>query len=290
MDSHIPASFFEPFVPKNYVKTLDTPPRPLAYKSAAEKFTCQDMIRRRVRPYLAKYISSIQPEIHRRIYDTDLSEYATELASAWRRHNEINDVVDLFLYHQWITPLKDWSLEEWKIARKLFVAVIDVDHTKNIYSGGLKEKIELEAGRIRGHLRIEDDQLILLLNPASGTFYTLYRKEYIALHFEAVAAGMQVTIRNWGYQDIIEQLRRGNPSIIGIKLNNILHWIIARGYRGKRLNIIDPLNEIRTIHRDNLEQLVTTSMGKRLIVIEKFPDNFFDEIQGQLSKAQDYHQ
>ena len=80
----------------------------------------------------------------------------------------------------------------------------------------------------------------------------------------------------------------GNPCIIGIQipLSNILHWVIARGYRRNKIEIIDPLGQMKAIHDYEMENLIKTSMGKRLLVIEKFPEEFLETLRNELVMAQ----
>jgi hypothetical protein len=110
----------------------------------------------------------------------------------------------------------------------------------------------------------------------------LYKKiqEYINLHQEAVSMGMDVVIQDWGYEDIHIQLEHGNVCILGIHIpsSDVLHWIIVRGYRGNRLEVIDPLKQIRSIYEYEMEGLINTSMGKRLLVIKKFPEELLKNL------------
>ena len=69
---------------------LKKAPRPLAYKTAAEKLTYQKSIRTRIRPYLAKYVATIKHEIDMCVNSSSLADFAAGLADSWHKHNAVN--------------------------------------------------------------------------------------------------------------------------------------------------------------------------------------------------------
>lgn len=527
MDLTLPSFVFEPFEPVHRIREAPRANHLLSYLKGEEKYRYQQQIPKRIRPYLLNHIASLKEEVDRCVDNEVLSAYLFNLDSAWRGHNRINGLIDWFLFVEHLAPFKDWSLQEWQTARDLLVAAIEVDHRKNVYSGGIKRKVEKEAQNLRSTLSLSENEASLLLTPASGTFFSRYFlehaeyhlvktwnkaevaerrhklaekyhcgdeklleirikdinlegcderelkrtietfrvrlrqlfvekiyfmigreavkqidrllefdnlleylwvynfkgfpdvllrdeicrrlklahrlpesadslsikpaellslvddyiehrrfrylirmrpylqnyttcgaccvisflekkgltptlnlesqiwervgkpfnfpggmakiliengfnvvyyqypaeqftpghedvvgrdpfiyekiKEYVVLHKEAVAAGMDVVITDWGYQEVRKQLESGNPCILGIQLSStILHWVIVRGYRGNRLETIDPLGRIKSISEGEMDRLIQTSMGKRLLVVEKFPPEFLGYLKNQI--------
>ncbi len=534
MNALVPSFVFDPFLSIDNPISLAKPPKFMAYKSAEEKLGYQKSIPSRIRPYLMGYIASIQPEIETRVEEESPEEYLLNLKLSWQRHNEVNEAIDMFLFHQEISLFKDWSLEEWRLAKDLLRGAVETDHVKNIYSGGLKRKIEYEARKLEKKLNLTQEEKGLLLTPSLGTFmevyfiehgkywlsmiekdvnkqgrlklkhklissyhcddeellklrmatlnfskydpeelnkviinlenkmgesrikklyfildrnrairiidqllvydnlheyvwiynfkgfpdvflreeivrrlklankispeidalqisphqllnlvdshikhrghrylirlhpyfqndgtcgtccvmsvlakkgiplnieteYTIWGRvgkpynfpggmakvlmensfavhyyqypaepftpnhedvlsgdsflaqkieEYVSMHHEAVAIGMNVSISDWNSQKVREELEIGNPCIVGIQLTpKVLHWVTVRGYRGGRFEVVDPLRMYNHFHVPELDSLIETSMGKRMLVVEKLPRDFFTIFNNALARV-----
>lgn len=101
-------------------------------------------------------------------------------------------------------------------------------------------------------------------------------KKYIELHDAAVESGMKVSVQETKFEDIIDGLKNGLPSIIGIRMPDtpyILHWLLVHGYNniGEKtiLEISDSLGEFESLDEEEFEQLADTYMGRRVIYINK---------------------
>ncbi len=134
----------------------------------------------------------------------------------------------------------------------------------------------------------EPDQLFTPEHPdlvSGDESMFVYAHLYVDLFERAVERGMNVSCKPWGFQDVLSNIRQGNVCIVGVGFpgigDDILHWVIARGYEQKadgshRIEILDPMGSLKWLTESQMEELIDTSMGKRLLVVRKFPAGFLE--------------
>lgn len=101
--------------------------------------------------------------------------------------------------------------------------------------------------------------------------------QYTDLHAEATEKGMETSISNTSFDDIIDGLKKGWFSIIGIRMphnEHLLHWVVANGYVKReddtyKLEIADPLNYFHSMDKEDYKVLTNTYMGRRILFVNK---------------------
>lgn len=152
----------------------------LSYKSAQERMQLATSFRTaEIRPYLHRYFESIQGEITHAIETEHAATYLEHLHSAWRDVAEVNKRIDTLIANKDQDAFPEWSLAQLKLSRGLLEKALEAEHTKNIYSGGLKRKIEagMESATLRYGLTSEEVQLIGTV--AGGTFHERYNADHM---------------------------------------------------------------------------------------------------------------
>ena len=110
-------------------------------------------------------------------------------------------------------------------------------------------------------------------------------KTYVSLHEKAVQEGMAFEIKDWDFSTVKSEVMRGNPCILYIYASEVYtHCVIARGVKNDRLEIIDPLGAIKYLDANQLNSLIQTSMGKRMLVVQKLPKDFYLKIREDLAE------
>ena len=101
--------------------------------------------------------------------------------------------------------------------------------------------------------------------------------QYTSLHDKATEQGMETSIDNTTFSDIIAGLKQGWFSIIGIHMPNnehLLHWVVANGYTKQqdgtyKLEISDPLDYFQSMNEGDYQELTDTYMGRRILFVNK---------------------
>ncbi len=108
-------------------------------------------------------------------------------------------------------------------------------------------------------------------------------REYVVLHEKAIKKGLNYSIESWDFEKVKVEISRGNPCILYIYVSETYtHCVIARGIKNNRLEIIDPLGNIKYMNEEQLNKRIDTPMGRRMLVVEKLPDDFFEKLDKDL--------
>lgn len=152
------------------------------YKSAAEKLEYERRLPGEIQPLMREYFqrhSSEMVEIRER---ESVTEYFSHLTNAWGRHLEANELGDTFLNYEIRNIFGDWGSAEWRMAQRLLAATMETDHSKALYSGGIKAKLDTEIERlVQKYGHTDPNFKMLLLTPSFVTFYearALAHKKY----------------------------------------------------------------------------------------------------------------
>lgn len=155
------------------------------------------------------------------------------------------------------------------------------------FPGGLS--LVLQRAGYHTSILQDDPRLLREENPEflnMNTELVEAAQQYVALHKSAVNSGASFEIMDWGYDRIRSEVMRGNVCLIYLYVDEIVsHVVLVHGFRNDRLLIMDPLGSIKTLTADQLNQKITTPMGKRAVIVKKLPDNFFDLIDTTISSA-----
>ena len=142
------------------------------YKTPIEKLAYVKRITSEIQPFIRSYFQKHKAEMLDRIESEELSEYTGKTKDAWAKHLDVNQAIDCFLNYELGSEFGDWSPEEWRVARDLLAAGMDSDHAKAMYSGGIKDKLEIERRKLVARYGVMnpdfEHQLLTLSFP---TFY-----------------------------------------------------------------------------------------------------------------------
>lgn len=147
-----------------------------------EKLDFQDKIKSEVRPYLQNIVEKLRGKIKSAI-EFPADAYLSNLRNSWQEHNQIAKNISDFLrvvHDRSGITLGPIQLEQ---AIGLLEKAIHSDNEKNVYSGGLKKKIEAEAIRIKDRYNLSDEEYLMTLTPSEGNFYEAYRYDHLKFFF-----------------------------------------------------------------------------------------------------------
>lgn len=109
-------------------------------------------------------------------------------------------------------------------------------------------------------------------------------KNYVDLFEQALERGLRFQVEDWNFERIQSEIKQGNPCIIYLHVTDTMtHVVLAHGIKGNRLIIMDPLRNIKYLSREELNKSIVNPMGKRLLVVNKLPTDFFTTLDKGLS-------
>jgi len=112
-------------------------------------------------------------------------------------------------------------------------------------------------------------------------------KNYISLFEKAFNRGLKFQVEDWSFERVQAEIRRGNPCIIYLYVSDtVTHVVLAHGMKGNLLEIMDPLGDIKYLSMEELNRNIIHPMGKRMLKVDKLPDDFFSTIENGLSAVE----
>ncbi len=143
-----------------------------------EKLNFQDRIKSEVRPYLQGIVEKLQDQIQSAL-ELPAVLYLDRLRHSWETHNQVAGEVSNFL--RCVSERQGLSLGPIQLQETvtLLERAMTTDREKNIYSGGLKKKIENEGNKIKNNSNLSNEEYLTLLTPSRGNFYQKYRYDHL---------------------------------------------------------------------------------------------------------------
>lgn len=148
------------------------------YKTPEEKRAYELQISTRIRPYLFLHSEDLELEIAQ-AQDLDVADYATMFDLTWAKHIGACREIDAFFTERVATDYPQWCEGEWQLVSLLLKEAIDTDKDKNIFSAGVKQKIELETKQLADKYGWTDEDIDLCITPSTPTFHTMYNLDHL---------------------------------------------------------------------------------------------------------------
>lgn len=164
------------FETERHENKWESAPFLLAYKTVEEKVALSTSLRMtQMRPYQHAYMARVKEEIDSVIVETTTANYYKKLRESWNSVIEVNAAIDTFLYRRDQSPFAEsWSLRELELSLGLLDKALALEHEKNIYSGGLKKKIDYEIQKAKDKYKLTEAEQNLLGTLSTGTFHERY--------------------------------------------------------------------------------------------------------------------
>lgn len=187
----IDSSPFDELAAVSHEQNYEKPRHSLSYISPEARIELATSLRAvRMRPYHEQYISKIEGEVNAAVQDESANEYLTHLEQSWQATIDENEKIDTFLCIRNDAPFAEsWSEAELEKAQDMLQRTLKAEHSKNVYSGALKRKIEYEAEKIRHKYSMSDEEFNLLLTPKSGSFHDRYRLDHLEYYLDPEGYG-----------------------------------------------------------------------------------------------------
>lgn len=150
------------------------------YKTAEEKHAYEQQISTRIRPYLFLHSEDLASEIGEAV-ELDAADYASRFSSAWSEHVAASRNISEFLAARMHSQYPQWSPSEWSQVRTLLVDAFDTDREKNIYSAGVKVRIESATQELTVRHQWTEDEVQTCITPSRASFHTQYNLDHMRL-------------------------------------------------------------------------------------------------------------
>ena len=187
------------------------------YKTPEEKIAYQKRLPTEIQPFVRDYFQKHRDELLSHQPEST-GQYLDNTTSAWDKHLEVNRQIDCFLSYEYRNIFGDWSPEEWKLAKRLLIAGIKTDHTKIMYSGGIKRKLDLEAGKLsRRYESVDPEFSSLLMTPSFQSFYLSWELE----HRKYVLLTLKGNNADALKAELLERYHSGDEGVFKLRLNEI---------------------------------------------------------------------
>lgn len=150
------------------------------YKTAKEKIAYEEQVDTRIRPYLFIHSQDLSQEM-RSASQLGPIEYLEELERAWKEHIQVCVDISDFLSQRHESRYPAWCLSEWKDVRSLLIEAFKTDKDKNIFSVGIKDKIEKTVSELKDKYSWDENETATCITPSTPSFHTQYNLDHMKL-------------------------------------------------------------------------------------------------------------
>jgi len=185
------------------------------YKTAEEKQAYEQQISTRIRPYLFLHSEDLANEISEAV-ELDPAEYAERFSGAWSEHVVASQNISNFLTARMHSQYPQWSPSEWLRVRALLVDAFDTDREKNIYSAGVKTRIESATQELTARYGWTEDEVQTCITPSRSSFHTQYNLDHMRLALTGDVAQSAALRR-----ELAEQYHHGDEGLLELRYDKM---------------------------------------------------------------------
>jgi hypothetical protein len=238
-------------------------PHRLAYFDPDYRFELIPKLRDEIRPRLINKIKSNKPDVDSACTEP-MQEYLTHLHQAWADVLLWNDLIDRYFYNKSRGTLRATVMEELQFARMLLSPALDAEKSKDIYSGGLKSKLEIENVRLQNKFALTDD-IALLMCPGFETFYGKYHFDHLRYFLDGARGDSNTVEAASLAENLINRFHGGDRKLFELRFASF-------GFaEHSRLNHIASLRQYDEMMRD-------VSIRKQYLLCERRELRLFESL------------
>jgi hypothetical protein len=207
---------FNPEIQKNHLLEGQTLPNLRSYVSTEDKYSLQQEIGTRIRPYLFLHAENLEKEQNEALKRNPESFYR-ELCINWEWHIDACNKIDVFLSNRPPGVLDVPTVDDWQSIKLLLTETFDSDTAKSVYSAAIKKYLQSNIEQfINHHPELTEEERLLVYTPSEEVFYTKYIYDHSDLGIELTAEEREEL-----ESELADRYHHGDLDLLRIRTNDM---------------------------------------------------------------------